>query len=375
MESTGKVEDQATEKVDTCKLCGGRGHWGRECPVRTLRQVASNDAGSTATSLALTSSGSASQAAASSQQSTKVRRIIQVNLNDLDEPMEEPLVRVVKASESYDMTYSDSDGEWCICEENGDGDTVYFTKFTDGIKDFAGEHGMDGGSSPPGLDKVNIRKVTVNEAKPIILDSGADMSVLPLEYMNVGFSLSKKSVLRDAHQGNIMPGGALREALVEKVGGAGNMVAIKETFAPSNVAEPLLALGKFLKKGWKVEGHDGEVNLSFGELSMAVQGRHNSLVTQATIRAVTSAGAVPVNVRTVAMTFDGMMRSMITVPGWHLSLDRRVPFLVVPNTKYFKDSYPQFNRNDFPFRSTATVVQKGSIWEVVEVAERRQDEA
>ena len=40
--------------ADTCKLCGGRGHWGRECPVRTLRQVASNDAGSTATSQALT---------------------------------------------------------------------------------------------------------------------------------------------------------------------------------------------------------------------------------------------------------------------------------------------------------------------------------
>ena len=75
----------------------------------------------------------------------------------------------------------------------------------------------------------------------------------------------------------------------------------------------------------------------------------------------------------VTMTFDGMMRSMITVPGWHLSLDRRVPFLVVHNTKYFKDSYPQFSRNDFPFRST--VVQKGNIWEVVEVAERSQDES
>ena len=219
---------------------------------------------------------------------------------------------------------------------------------------------------------MNIRKVTVNEATPIILDSGADMSVLPLEYMNVVFALGKKSVLRDA-QGNIMPGGALREALVEMVDGAGNMVAIKETFALSNVAEPLLALGKLLKKGWKVEGHDGEVYLSFGEFNMAVQSRHNSLVTRATIRAVTSAGAVPVNVRTVTMTFDGMMGSMITVPGWHLSLDRRVPFLVVHNTKHFKDSYPQFNRNDFPFRST--VVQKGNIWEVVEVAECRQDEA
>ena len=24
---------------DTCKLCGGKGHWSRECPMRTLRQV------------------------------------------------------------------------------------------------------------------------------------------------------------------------------------------------------------------------------------------------------------------------------------------------------------------------------------------------
>ena len=62
----------------------------------------------------------------------------------------------------------------------------------------------------------------------------------------------------------------------------------------------------------------------------------------------------------------------MTVPGWHLSFDRRVPFLVVPNSKNFKDSYPQFNRNDFPFRST--IILKGHIWEVVEVAEERQDE-
>ena len=105
---------------------------------------------------------------------------------------------------------------------------------------------------------------------------------------------------------------------------------------------------------------------------MVVQSRNNSLVAQAKIRAITAEGNKLVNVRVVTMTFDGMMRSMITVPGWQLSLNRRVPFLVINDTKNYKDCYPQFNRNDFPFRST--VIQKDGIWEVVEVAERSLEE-
>eukprot|EP00435_Cladocopium_sp_Y103_P075551 s444_g59.t1 len=68
-----------------------------------------------------------------------------------------------------------------------------------------------------------------------------------------GIALSRKSVLRDA-QGNKMAGGALRQAVVELIDDFGNKVCIKETFALSNVMEPLLALGKMLKKGWTVAG-------------------------------------------------------------------------------------------------------------------------
>ena len=67
------------------------------------------------------------------------------------------------------------------------------------------------------------------------------------------------------------------------------------------------------------------------------------------------------------MVFEGLMRDLVGVPGWHLSLDRRVPFLVVPNSKNFKDSYPQFNRNDFPYRTT--IILKDHIWEMVEFSE------
>ena len=47
-------------------------------------------------------------------------------------------------------------------------------------------------------------------------------------------------------------------------------------------------------------------------------------------------------------------------------------FPVVVNSMHYKDSYPQVNRVDFPYRST--VILKGRIWEVVEVAERAQHE-
>ena len=34
-------------------------------------------------------------------------------------------------------------------------------------------------------------------------------------------------------------------------------------------------------------------------------------------------------VRMVTMAFEGMMRDLVETPGWHLSLDRKTPFLVV----------------------------------------------
>ena len=187
-----------------------------------------------------------------------------------------------------DLTYSDSDGDWCICEESECGDPAYFAKFAEGDQQNNMEKQI-GGLRLLAADQVNVRKITLDGTTPVILDSGADMSVLPLEYEKVGLALSRKSVLRDA-QGNIMQGGALREALVELVDVNGTVVSIKETFALSNVSEPLLALGKLLKRGWKVEGHDGEVHLSFGDFSMVVQSRHNSLVAQAKIRAITAEG-------------------------------------------------------------------------------------
>ena len=81
-----------------------------------------------------------------------------------------------------------------------------------------------------------------------------------MNYGNVGTRLDKASVLRDA-QGRKMQGGKLRQALAVIREDAGNTMCPRETVALSNVSDPLLALGKLVKLGWRLEGGD-QVNLA-----------------------------------------------------------------------------------------------------------------
>ena len=111
------------------------------------------------------------------------------------------------------------------------------------------------------------------------------------------------------------------------------------------------------------------MKLAYGDFSKTIGFRSNSLSTVATIRMVEVPQAA---VRAVTMAFEGMMVSLLTVPGWHLSLDRKVPFLVVMNSKNYHDSFPQFQRTDFPFRTA--MVLKDKVWEVVEWAEQTSHE-
>ena len=113
----------------------------------------------------------------------------------------------------------------------------------------------------------------------VVLDTGADVSVLPMTCADTGIPLSRKSVVRDA-QGNIMVGGAIRLAIVALEGEDGHQAHLRENFALSNVSEPLV------RKGWKLEGANDNVKLTHGLFSKQLSFRHNSLVTEAKMRKV-----------------------------------------------------------------------------------------
>ena len=262
------------------------------------------------------------------------------------------------------MTYGDEDEEWEVCEGGDRGSPAYFGTLMD-LDDKEKGKMDDGGLRPLGF---HVRGVSGDKVVNIILDSGADMSALPMEYFTIGKWLSKRSVLKDA-EGRTMKCGDLRQALVVLEGGEGNQVHMRETFALSNVKEPLLALGKLIKKGWKAVCEQDGVMLSFGTFHKSVQFRNRSLVTSAVIR---RAEEETQHVRTATMTFMGLMRDLVDAPGWHLLLDRGTLFVVVLHSENYKDSVGQVDRVAFPYRTT--LVKKGDEWELVEMAERKANE-
>lgn len=74
-------------------------------------------------------SGSSAQTttAPMTSQAHAVRHITYFDMDGGDNIIEEPFVRTVE-NKAYDMTYSDSDDDWCLCEPggNGCGGNAYF---------------------------------------------------------------------------------------------------------------------------------------------------------------------------------------------------------------------------------------------------------
>ena len=226
---------------------------------------------------------------------------------------------------------------------------------------------------PRPKEETFVRGGNKEELVDVVLDSGADVSVLPMTYSGIGQPLTGRSILRDA-QGRKMGGGELRRAVVVLQDGQGNEVQLKETSACLNVKEPLIGPANLIKHGWKVVGDKDKVKLSFGTFDKEVQFRDHSLVTGAVIRRAEASNVEEPNntIRTVTMHFEGLMRDLVITPGWHVSLDRKVPFVVTLNTKNYQDSRGQVDRLGFPYRST--IIFKNHVWEIVEVVERSDKE-
>ena len=159
---------------------------------------------------------------------TTVRRI-EVNLDeDEDVPgltFFEPFVRMVGSEmeaekkfpkdQTYVMTYSDSDEDWCVCGAVKSGGDTFFQSAVDLTNN--NPNGITyniGGSSP---DECCVRGVGVEEKVKMVLDSGTDISCLPMSYSKVDGPMNGKSILRDAQYQVMRGGGGLRQAIVKMV--------------------------------------------------------------------------------------------------------------------------------------------------------------
>ena len=105
---------------DACKLRGQRGHWSRECPVKSQGAEAPT-AGSSVSGSGVSGGGQSSTAATST-----ARRIQIIDLDSEEEPDAEQAIKAVTAEEVYDMTYGDGDEEWKVCLRRDRGSPAYF---------------------------------------------------------------------------------------------------------------------------------------------------------------------------------------------------------------------------------------------------------
>ena len=134
------------------------------------------------------------------------------------------------------------DGEdWVTLGSEDEGGNARFVSFEDLTHEVGGGQS---GSSPLAAD---VRSIQDDPEVTVVLRTGADVSVLPLPFKHVGRPLSRTSVLRDA-QGGLMRGGQMHQAHIVLEDDQGQMVQLRESFALSNVSEPLLALGKLLRR-------------------------------------------------------------------------------------------------------------------------------
>ena len=117
----------------------------------------------------------------------------------------------------------------------------------------------------------------------VVLDSGADVSVMPESWlhMGIGKATSEGQVqMRDA-QGGEMPSLGTRLITLDM-----GPACIQERFHASTVGSPLLSLGRLLKQVWTLDHRNNTLCLCNEDVAVPVNFKKNSLTVQASVFAV-----------------------------------------------------------------------------------------
>ena len=294
-----------------CLYCHRQGHWKRDCrdyqrdlAAGRVRAVEWNDgetrAAETLSTAASTQSHGASTTAPSTQTSSARMASSQAAPNN-------HVIRQVAQVPMYDMTCSDDVFDltiFDIADDTADSSQpfrVFAVQQTETITSCAPRcsaelgmesHALHGVTQGP-QKKCEWFDMTVTDGDSewttpdtIILDSGADHSVLPETYSMVGHSMYEHSSFNgcvDA-QGNPLETGNVRSSIIA----LGGDVRFRESFLISKVTSPLLCLGKILRSGWEIRwlqeyGGKPQLALVNGDRSVPLGFRRNSLCVEGSI--------------------------------------------------------------------------------------------
>ena len=128
--------------------------------------------------------------------------------------------------------------------------------------------------------EVAARVVRDTGLHEVILDSGADCTVLPQgQFESVGADGGRKATLVDA-QGNTIPQTSARQRVLFEVEGENaEMIQFTDYAVLANVKQPLFCFGKLLKNLWQPVKEDGAGYLRRDDSRFGVHWSKNSLAT------------------------------------------------------------------------------------------------
>eukprot|EP00439_Symbiodinium_sp_Y106_P015244 s7793_g2.t1 len=308
-------------KPGTCHLCGQPGHWKNECPTKgqgkTVRQVeeAGGSQGVSSNQSAVSTSASAYRTPSTvNRVQTVVSSMLGTppncsetaiyDLTELDsEPgefsLDGPNVMMVSAVEHFALDATDDDGDW--------------TYSPDLLQGPPAEAVVRMVRASPG-PKVKV---------PVVVDSGADISVAPLKFRRSGVPQPSAGVLMQDAQGKRIKEDCTRALKIVTQDLDGNEVTIREKFAIAAVNAVILSLGRLLRSGWRLgHGHVGP-EISRDGHHVPIWFRRNTLMLTAAVSAIVAYdfGALPPEAE------DAVGR-----PGWAI-MPSGLPLLTLHHVK------------------------------------------
>ena len=412
----GKVKGKSKNKhgggkgsnKDACFVCGSYDHWSRDCPrkvnnvnnvyydwdgnevsAETIFQSHQHQpsqsvqnvqqGGSSASSTQLPTSSNASTSQRSTAASSSVRRVYDLGLDNnpfsLTRMVTSGFDHTVRCAEDADFFYDwfegryDIDENLCVIDEDISLSPASNTIDIDEDECLHVRVAVSEWSEPQG------------EKSCIILDSGSDVSLLPLSFLADSGNAAKEHNLRDCQGQKLHTKGTKDAELI--VSDIGNMQAVLEQqFIVGDVTNCLLSLGQMLRKGWSISKTDecrsGLALISPDEeLKVPVEYRGDSLSITAWIRCVTDDSEVcvaksssssmpsePLWVQTVFVRvqdeFDLARKS-----DWELS-ETGTPYRIQQGRR-FCDPRQLWGRY-WPYRSTLIRKVDSDRWELVELS-------
>ena len=319
----GKPSDGGKSKkgAGVCFLCGKPGHFAAECR-HNVNQVANlnqsqemrDDASTTATTSA---SGSSVLTSATSYAKAKPR-IQRINLMDVEDKER-------------------GDEELCVTFLN-----PHVNRLENSEEVAASEEELESSSflwyrmdSEDAECDMSVHVVQDPSLHEVILDSGADVTVLPWDqFEEVGHESESQATLLDA-QGNFIPQGSTRQQVLFEVEGSdGELIQFVDKVVLAKVKQPLFCLGKLLKNRWSPVDRAGVWSLDRDGSSFKTHWCKNSLATFMRISRM-SASEAPVvcgdggaqtpevpelNLRAV-VEIDESLDAHTKASGWSLTAD------------------------------------------------------